>query len=375
MLKPQRCLEMLAQQLAKGEGRAWAQAVEASEPFELSVWRNSGGRLVDTYVPTGRAYGDSAVYRGIAGGLAAYACDPSAHGPVWAFSSTILDEMGQQHCEGELWIDKEAGQAYAQLDRSESSRVPLSFGLGLDACAGHMLLEVPVGSVKSFGDKASPTEIACWFRRFFGPHSPPGWMGNTASFSVGVPSAGFALLADIVVRSGATLRVSSNPAEARPVIVVGESELRVEAGAKLELEGLTIANSTVSSSLAVEGAATVAWCTFVKCRTTQANLVLGGVAEASVPGGLAASLSSVGGAALVAARGALDVTVSAFLECSATRGFTGALGGAIYAGSGARLSIAESELRLNSVEGGSWLNSGGAISSTRRPRRRSWARR
>ena len=128
---------MLAQQLAKGEGRAWAQAVEASEPFELSVWRNSGGRLVDTYMPTGRAYGDSAVYRGIAGGLAAYACDPSAHGPVWAFSSTILDEMGQQDCEGELWIDKEAGQAYAQLDRSESSRVPLSFGLGLDACAGH----------------------------------------------------------------------------------------------------------------------------------------------------------------------------------------------------------------------------------------------
>jgi hypothetical protein len=57
----------------------------------------------------------------------------------------------------------------------------------------------------------------------------------------------------------------------------------------------------------------------------------------------------------------MDVMMSAFLDCSATRGFMAALGGAIYAGSGARLSVIESELRRNSVEGGSWLNAGGAI--------------
>ena len=38
VLKPQRCLEMLSEQLAKGEARAWARAVEASEPFELFNW-------------------------------------------------------------------------------------------------------------------------------------------------------------------------------------------------------------------------------------------------------------------------------------------------------------------------------------------------
>ena len=319
MLKPQRCLEMLAEQLAKGEARAWAQAVEAREPFELSVWPQSGGRVADTYLPTERAYGGSVVYRGIAGGLAAYACDPTAHGPVWVLSSATMDEAALQQCDGELWID-DAGQAYAQLDRSESSRVPLSFGVGLGACVKHLPLEAPTGSAKAFGDEATPTEIACWLRRFFGPHSPPGWMGSAANFSVEVPSAGFALLADIVVRNGTALRIAGMPAEARAMVVVGESELRVEAGAKLDLEGLTIANSTVSSALAVEGAATVARCTFVRCSTTLANLAMGAVVDANVPDGVRAFLASAGGAAFVAARGTMDVTASAFLDCCATRG-------------------------------------------------------
>ncbi len=363
VLKPQRCLEVLAVQLAKGEARAWTQALEASEPFELSVWPQSGGRVADTYVPTDRVYGGRALYRGIAGGLVAYACDPTVHGPVWVLSSTTTDEASWQRCEGELWIDEDAGEAYAHLDRSESARVPLSFGLGLglDACAGHLPLEVPAGSTKAFGDEATPMEIACWLRLFFGPHSTPGWMGGAASFSVEVPSAGFALLADIVVQSGTTLRITGTSAEERPVIVVGEGELRVEAGATLELDGLTIANSTVSSALAVEGSATVARCTFVWCSATLANLVMGGAAEAAVPGGVRAFLASVGGAAFVAAHGAMEVTASAFLECSATRGLMGALGGAIYAGSGTRLAVVESELRRNSVEGGGWLNAGGAI--------------
>ena len=67
VLKPQRCLEMLAEQLTKGEARAWAQAVKARAPFELSFWPQSGGRVADTYVPTGLEYGGSGVvYRAIA---------------------------------------------------------------------------------------------------------------------------------------------------------------------------------------------------------------------------------------------------------------------------------------------------------------------
>ena len=83
-------------------------------------------------------------------------------------------------------------------------------------------------------------------------------MGSAASFSVEVPTVGFELLADVVVRSSTTLRITGTSAEERLVIVVGESELRVEAGATLELEGLVIANSTVSSALVVQGAASVA---------------------------------------------------------------------------------------------------------------------
>ena len=121
MLKPQRCLEMLAQQLAKGEARAWAHTVETSEPFELSVWPKSGGRVADTYVPTDRVYGGSAVYRGIAGGLVAYACDAATHGPVWALSSAASDEAAWQRCEGDLWIDEEAGEAYSSTAVSRRS--------------------------------------------------------------------------------------------------------------------------------------------------------------------------------------------------------------------------------------------------------------
>ncbi len=103
-LKSQRCLEVLAEQLTKGEARAWAQAVDAREPFELSIWSESGGRLADTYVPTGRAYGGKSVYRGITGGLLAYACVPAKLGPIWAFSSEKTDEVrsGQVYYSAEV---------------------------------------------------------------------------------------------------------------------------------------------------------------------------------------------------------------------------------------------------------------------------------
>jgi hypothetical protein len=103
------------------------------------------------------------VSRGVAEGLVAYACDAATHGPVWALSSAPPDDAAWLRCEGGLWIDEEAGQAHAQLDRSESSRAPLSFGLGLAPCVGHVPLEAPTGSAKAFGDEATPTEIACWF--------------------------------------------------------------------------------------------------------------------------------------------------------------------------------------------------------------------
>ena len=170
VLKPQRCLELLAERLTNGEARAWAQAVDAREPFELSIWPQSGDRLADIYVPTGREHGGNPVYRGITGGLLAYACIAAKLSNTWALSSATLDEEAWQRCEGELWVD-ETGQAYTQLDRSESSRVPLSFGLGLGMCATHLPFEVPVGLTKVFGEDASSTEVACWLRRFFGPHS------------------------------------------------------------------------------------------------------------------------------------------------------------------------------------------------------------
>ncbi len=89
VLKPQRCLEVLAVQLAKGEARAWAQAVEAREPFELSVWPQSGRRVADTYVPTDRVHGGVAVYRGIAGSLLAYSCDPTVQTVLFGLSHPL----------------------------------------------------------------------------------------------------------------------------------------------------------------------------------------------------------------------------------------------------------------------------------------------
>jgi coenzyme F420-0:L-glutamate ligase/coenzyme F420-1:gamma-L-glutamate ligase len=86
-------------------------------------------------------------------------------------------------------------------------------------------------------------------------------MGSAASFSVDIPSGSFALLAGVVVRSGTALRISSTPAEpeARPMIVVGESELRGETDAQgrpLVVTVPVVADEIASAGDLVKGKAT-----------------------------------------------------------------------------------------------------------------------
>ena len=67
------------------------------------------------------------------------------------------------------------------------------------------------------------------------------------------------------------------------------------AGARLEIERVTIADSVQSSALLVEGEAIATACSFVRCHSN-ANAIFGGVLQTLVPNGVGAYLAALGGA-------------------------------------------------------------------------------
>ncbi len=115
--------------------------------------------------------------------------------------------------------------------------------------------------------------------------------------------------ADVCVRSGSTLRISSSGAA---TLVVGKHQLRVGDGAELRLERMVVADSELSSALLSDGTFTAIDCTFLRCATTTNAVVV--LAEAFVPGGAGAFLAAAGGA--VFSRGATTIEGSTFLPTS-----------------------------------------------------------
>jgi hypothetical protein len=104
------CLPELQRQLARGEGRLFAAAIAAGEPFGL-VLSGANAKLRDLYVPLR----GKTVYRGVDSGALAYACD-ATHGTLWALSALqAASDVVPTACVGELWIDGRTGEARDQL--------------------------------------------------------------------------------------------------------------------------------------------------------------------------------------------------------------------------------------------------------------------
>ena len=78
------------------------------------------------------------------------------------------------------------------------------------------------------------------------------------------------LLTDLVVRTSMTLRIVN------ATFFLAAHQIRVEPGARLELEDVTVADSQGSSALVVQGEATGLRCTFVRC-SASTNVVLSGI--------------------------------------------------------------------------------------------------
>jgi hypothetical protein len=361
---PRPCLPELAARISVGEASAFERAVAANEPFGLTV-----PAMADLFVysSTIGPLQSHKLYKGIDSGMLAYECDPAIHGRVWAFraapsafsssaNSTSADSLDT--CSGELQIELESGQAHSQPASADgSSRVPIRFDLHWADCSTFLpsfeSIRPSTNAMTLDGGTPQTRAAACWLSRFFGPQAH---RQGLRSFAIELLGTSVALESDLVVRSGTTLRLTSS---ARTTVVIGPHQIRVESEARLELDGLTLADSVQSSALVVGGSAAALRTTFIRCRATT-NMVLGGIMDSLVPDGLGAFLTAAGAAVHIAPHASMEIVDSALLECSVGGAKVGAGGGAIFVNSKAQLVVLRSELRRNSVEGGAYC-SGGAL--------------
>jgi serine/threonine protein kinase len=366
---PRLCLPELAARLLVGEVAAFERAVAASEPFGLTAAMmpvlaanvsSSTNLISDLFIPSPGSGLRRKVYKGVDSGTLAYECDAAVHGRVWAVlpaaTSSSANDPSWADCDGPLRIDLDSGEAHSQPAAADVSRVPIRFDLGWADCSARLPFDSiePSASTKDLDRLTPPHAAACWLGQFFGPHAA--WQGPS-NFTVTLSSDSLALQTDLVVRSGTTLRIASSM---NATIVVGPHQIRVETGARLEIEGLTIADSVASSALVVRGSASAVRCTFIRC-TTATNLIVSGLFDTFVPDGVGAALASGGGAVYIAPRGAMEIVDSALLECGAAGAKVAALGGAIVVDSAAQLRVLRSELRRNYAAGGSYGCCGGAV--------------
>jgi hypothetical protein len=314
--------------------------------------------------------------------MLAFECDPAVHGRVWALraapstaidaannphavgssssgTSTSVDSGGWADCSGDLQIDLDSGQLHSQPTRADgSSRVPIRFDLQWAGCSTLLpSFESTASSLvaaKTLDGGSPPTrEAACWLSRFFGPHAH--WQGPP-NFVIELLGTSVALETDLVVRSGTNLRLTSST---RTTVVVGPHQVRVEPGARLELDGLTLADSVQSSALVIGGSAAALRTTFLRCHATT-NTILSGVMDSLVPDGVGAFLAAAGAAVHIGPGASMEIVDSVLLGCSVGGARIAAAGGAVFVNSRAQLVVLRSELRRNSAEGGAYCT-GGAI--------------
>ena len=153
------------------------------------------------------------------------------------------------------------------------------------------------------------------------------------------------LLTDLVVRSGELALIGST----RNTIRVGDMQLRVRAGGKLTIEGLTLAQSVVSPALEVQGTARVIRSIIQDCSTSMNILWSSG-------------LQSCGGAVIATNGGTIELLSSDMVN-NTVKGSGYAHGGAMCVIGGSLARLAAARLLQNAASGAQEEHgqSGGAI--------------
>ena len=382
-LRPAPCLPSLALRLATEQTKRLEDALQWSEPFGLSQSspeRSKGNqlRVADLYLPMlqERLFGNP-VYVGMDTGHYVVSCDPNKYPHLWVITAS-LDRTQAAECvggDGAVWVDLATGAARDRLELTPSIPVPLMVHTGLGGC-NEALSSTPVMSA----DILTPRDVmaaACWLARFFGPQSDFA-VANVARV---VPSViklalpgqpKLALVSDLVLRGTQRLSIIGGDA-----VVVGAHQFRVSPNAELTLDSVTIADSSSSSALLVEGRVFATKTTFRNC-FARWNVLgpsgvdsNGGVAHVAQAGQLSLNAALVTdngvqdgasnfGGAIYAIRSKVTVIDSTLQRNSAHMAEDNCNGGAIALVDGTECELNSTRLAQNSVKGGKFA-AGGAV--------------
>jgi hypothetical protein len=223
--------------------------------------------VADLFTPeTGDGFFGQQVFVGLDTSYRIYACDPADHPQLWAVSGST-DREHWKRCEGLLWLDFRNSQARSRLASEDGAAVPLVVYDNLGQCATVLRTPPPssAGTLR-FGPETAPETVACWLMRFFGPQAATGGSRTPRIISLPGELPPVRLIADLVVRPGQTVPLIGGG----NTLVVGKHQLRVQRGATLDLQRVTIAESAFASALVVAGGVFMTNCTVRDC-VAQAN--------------------------------------------------------------------------------------------------------
>lgn len=335
-IRPAPCLPALSLRLVSEQTKRLRDALELSEPFGLSLSAREGAsdslNVSDTYLPMPRErlFG-SPVYVGIDTGRYMHACDPNVRPDLWVIASS-LDRARLADCKGSVWFDLAIGAARNQ--------VMFMVHTGLGDCTQTLSLAPAISSGALTLD--SSAAAACWLMRFFGPQSSASQIAPTSIKLNLQGERTLRLLSDLVLRGGQRLAIIGDV-----IVVVQRRQIRVGLGAELRLEHVTVASSTASSAVLVEGRVIAANSTFRNC-TARLNVL-----EPN-------TLDSTGGALYVARAGELVLNAAHVIDNAVLGGTGSTSGGGIYA-IGAKVTVVDSTLQRNFAHATEGACNGGAI--------------
>ncbi len=329
--------------LSAAQASELGNAIRSQEPFGLSITvpanpetNSTVAALVqDLFLPTDEALHGQLVLRGVDSNHSMFACSRITHFDTWAISSSA-ERSSWERCEADVWIDSLSGEAQSAAATNGSSVISVAVHRRLGSVCG-LVLHAPTMPSVSAGTLAFPKAIsadavACWLARLFGPQSsiPVGIAPSAMELPVGLGSVH--LLTDIVLVRGRSLTVKGGD----NTIIVGSHQVRIEPDAVLTLEAVTVADSIMSTAIAVEaGTVMLHNSTVCNCSAYMNALNADGLLE------------SRGGAISVSAGGRLELDSVELHGNSASEGEAQSAGGAIYCTGGSAIVVVQSKLYGN----------------------------
>ena len=351
------CMPGLAWQLQKDMAQRLSAAASRGEPFGMV----SSDAMRDLFVPSdekSRALGRP-VYVGVDSGRTAFLCEPTTErgafqiGTVWAFSAVAGEEAPRDCASADLWLDMETGAQYSTKPLRPAAHNSLLTFAGWPTCKQYAQQSLQKSNSIVL---STSSDYACALARFFGPQTAVEASANTP-LELTFPGdlSSIALVSDLIVRAGVRLRLSGSGAN--NTVVVGSRQIYIYRGGQLAMDGVIVAESTMTSAVRVEGDFSARGVTFRDCTTTTNGIMVS--LEGIVPGKRRAWLQAFGAAILIFGTGRLELVDSTIVSCKTEGGLVVNWAGAIYVCWNGQANIKRTRLLQNAAVGGTFLTQGG----------------